>query len=252
MERLSSEDLARLIVSENSIAVEAAEAAAPQLAKAIDIVADCFLAGGRVLLVGAGTSARIAASDAAELPPTFGVDPGRFVAIVAGGAIDRAKEGAEDDLEAAKSDLARVGATTGDVLIGISASGTTPYVLAMVAEASSLGLITIGIANNPDSSLPSLADIPILLNTGAEVLTGSTRLKAGTAQKIALNAISTGAMVRAGRVTGNEMTYMTPKNEKLRGRAARIIAEQLGVDEDEARSRLESVGWDIQRALDSQ
>ena len=249
MGALSSENLARLIAGENSAAVEAAVAAAPQLAKAIDLIADCFLAGGRVLYVGAGTSARIAAADAAEMPPTFGVESDRFIAIVAGGAVQRAKEGAEDDVAAAKSDFRSVEPQGTDIAVGISASGRTPYVLAALTEARSLGLHTVGIANNRDAELLALVDVPILLDTGPEVLTGSTRLKAGTAQKIALNTISTGAMVRSGRVSGNVMTFMTPRNAKLRKRAIGIVADFLKIDSTEAVSRLEAAEWNIQDAM---
>jgi N-acetylmuramic acid 6-phosphate etherase len=241
--------LAELIADENRFAVDAVLAAQENLATAMQWVAQSFQRGGRTIYVGAGTSARIAAADAAEMPPTFGVEAGRFVALVAGAATDRAIEGAEDDAEAAVADLRSLSPTSIDAVIGISASGRTPYVLAAIQEANQAGASTIGIANNPGSPLLPEAQLGILLDTGPEVLSGSTRLKAGTAQKIALNTISTGAMVLVGRVVGNAMSHMTPKNEKLRARATGIVMDALGVPEAEAVARLESAGWDLPKAL---
>jgi N-acetylmuramic acid 6-phosphate etherase len=238
--------LAVLIAGENLQAVQAALDARDELATAMQWVADCYLGGGRTIYVGAGTSARIAAADAAEMPPTFGTVPDRFIALVAGAATDHAREGAEDDREAAAADLSALDPTPTDLVIGISASGRTPYVLAALQAAPGR---TIGIANNPDSALPRIADLAVLLDTGPEVLAGSTRLKAGTAQKIALNTISTGAMVLAGRVAGNAMSHMTPNNEKLRGRAIGIVADARGVDEATARALLEAAGWSLPEAL---
>lgn len=246
LDQMEPTALAELIAGENRVAVEATLRARDALATAMQWVADCYVAGGRTIYVGAGTSARIASADAAEMPPTFGVDPSRFVALVAGAATDRAKEGAEDDREAAIADLMALEPTEGDLVVGISASGSTPYVLSAVAAAPGR---TIGIANNPDSDLLRLADLPVLLDTGAEVLAGSTRLKAGTAQKIALNTISTGAMVLAGRVIGNAMSHMTPRNEKLRRRAIGIVATAKHLDEATARACLEAADWDLSVAL---
>lgn len=246
LDRMPPEMLAVVIAGENLQAVQAALEARDALALAMRWVAECYLAGGRTVYVGAGTSARIAAADAAEMPPTFGVEADRFVALVAGAAADRAREGAEDDREAAAAEVAALDLKPTDLLIGISASGSTPYVLAAVGAA---GTRTIGIANNPDSELLRLANLAVLLDTGPEVLAGSTRLKAGTAQKIALNTISTGAMVLAGRVVGNAMSHMTPKNEKLRRRAIGIVAEARGVGEAEALALLEASDWNLPAAL---
>ena len=246
LDRMSSTQLAKLLIEENSVAVSAAVASHSQIAQAIEWVAKAFREGGRVIYVGAGTSGRIAASDAAEMPPTFGVEPGRFVALIAGAAIDAAKEGAEDDTDAAHRELMALDPKDPDLVIGISASGRTPYVLTAIQAASTR---TIGIANNPSSPLLAISDLGVLLDTGPEVLTGSTRLKAGTAQKIALNAISTGAMILAGRVQGNQMSHMTPTNEKLRRRAVSIVATTFAVSEDEAAERLEAAGWDLPAAL---
>jgi N-acetylmuramic acid 6-phosphate etherase len=246
LDRMSSTQLAKLLTEENAVAVSATVAAHSQIAQAVEWVAKTFRDGGRVIYVGAGTSGRIAASDAAEMPPTFGVDRGRFIALIAGTAIDTAKEGAEDDTDAAHRELLALNPKDPDLVIGISASGRTPYVLTAIQAASTR---TIGIANNPGSPLLSLADLGILLDTGPEVLAGSTRLKAGTAQKIALNAISTGAMILVGRVQGNRMSHMTPTNEKLRRRAVSIVAAACAVSEEEATKRLETSGWDLPTAL---
>lgn len=248
LDRMPPEMLAVVIASENLQSVQAALDAWDALATAMEWVAECYLAGGRTIYVGAGTSARIAAADAAEMPPTFGVEPDRFVALVAGSATDRAKEGAEDDREAAVADLSALNLTPIDLVIGISASGRTPYVLAAVGAAATR---TIGIANNPDSELLKIADLALLLDTGPEVLAGSTRLKAGTAQKIALNTISTGAMVLAGRVAGNEMSHMTPKNEKLRHRAIGIVAAARGIGSDEAKNLLQAAEWNLPQVLEN-
>lgn len=242
LDRMSPTQLAKVIAGENSVAVSAALAAQSQLAQAIEWVAKTFQAGGRIVYVGAGTSARIAAADVAEMPPTFGVEPGRFVVLVAGNAGDHAVEGAEDDTTAAHRDLLALHLEERDLVIGISASGRTPYVLTAIQAAPTR---TIGIANNVGSPLLNISDLSILLDTGPEVLTGSTRLKAGTAQKIALNTISTGAMVLVGRVSGNSMSHMTPKNEKLRRRAVGIAAKRLGISEDLATAQLEKSGWDL-------
>ncbi|MEO7453166.1 MAG: N-acetylmuramic acid 6-phosphate etherase [Fimbriimonadales bacterium] len=249
LDQMSASDLAKVIAGENAVAVGAALAAHEGLAKAIEWVAEAFQAGGRTVYVGAGTSARIAAADAAEMPPTFGVEPGRFLAIVAGNAATQAVEGAEDDTEAAQRAIDDLAIETRDVVIGISASGRTPFVIAAITAAKTR---TIGIANNPNSPLLEAADLGILLDTGPEVLTGSTRLKAGTAQKIALNTISTGAMVLAGRVRGNAMSHMTPKNDKLRARAIRIVSTSLGISESDASKKLENANWDLPKALASE
>jgi N-acetylmuramic acid 6-phosphate etherase len=248
LDKMTPDELAKVIAGENAIAVSATLAAHKDLATAIEWVAEAFLAGGRIIYVGAGTSARIAAADAAEMPPTFGVEPGRFIAVVAGNAATQAVEGAEDDTAAAEREMAALDLQPADIVIGISASGRTPFVLAALAASETR---TIGIANNPGSPLLSVADHAILLDTGPEVLAGSTRLNAGTAQKIALNTISTGAMVLAGRVRGNAMSHMTPKNEKLRQRAVGIVASALGIPDEEALHRLEDAGWNLPAALEA-
>jgi N-acetylmuramic acid 6-phosphate etherase len=248
LDETDPEEIARLFALEAAEAARAVESAAPFLAEAMRAVADCFSRGGNVIYAGAGTSGRLAAMDAAEMPPTFGVDSARFHALIAGSADRAAKEASEDDTAQAIADFDSV--MSGNcVVIGVSASGTTPYVLEVVREANKRGLVTIGIANNPDTPLLEAAKIAILLDTGPEVLAGSTRLKAGTAQKVALNAISTGAMALAGRIRGHDMTHMKPLNAKLRRRAIAIVARQLGVPEADAEERLLMANWSLPDAL---
>jgi N-acetylmuramic acid 6-phosphate etherase len=187
------------------------------------------------------------------MPPTFGIDPDRFVAIVSGGptATGRAVEDAEDDEVAAIQTLNNLGLKAGDILIGLAASGTTPFVLSAVNHARQKGVWTCGIANNPNTPLLEEADLGILLDTGPEVLTGSTRLKAGTAQKLALNRISTGAMVLNGKVIENLMVDVKANNAKLRDRCVRIVCELSNATADEAKIALEEAHWNIRLALDS-
>jgi N-acetylmuramic acid 6-phosphate etherase len=225
-------ELARTLVEGHRAAVDAAAAAASDLGRAIDAVAAALRAGRRVFIVGAGTSGRLGVLDAAELPPTFGVDPELVRARIAGGdaALRRAVEGAEDDVVAGAAAVADTGA--GDVVIGLSASGGAPFVLAALAAARARGAVTIGIANTADSPLGAQAEIGIVLATGAEPIAGSTRLRAGTAQKIALNTISTGAMIRLGKTYGNRMIDVVATNAKLRARALRLVREFAGGEVD--------------------
>lgn len=240
-------ELARTLVEAHRAAVEAAAAAAPDLARAIAAVALALETGGRIFLLGAGTSGRLAVLDAAELPPTFGVDPNLVQARIAGGdaALRHAVEGAEDDVAAGAAAGADIRA--GDVAIGLSASGGAPFVLAALAAARANGGLTIGIANSAGSALTWNADIGIVLATGAEPIAGSTRMKAGTAQKIALNTISTGAMIRLGKTYGNLMVDVVATNAKLRERALRLVRE-LGGDVDAA-ALLEAAGGRVKTAV---
>lgn len=225
---LSTGDLARLLVAGQRGALDAVAAVTGDLARAIDAVASAFVNGGRVRALGAGTSGRLAVLDAAELPPTFGVDPERIDARIAGGdaALRQAVEGAEDD--AAAGVAAVDGFDARDVVIGLSASGGAPYVCAALRAARANGVLTIALVNAPQSPLLAEATIGIVLATGAEPIAGSTRMKAGTAQKIALNTISTGAMIRAGKTYRNLMVDVRASNEKLRARAERLVRSIAG------------------------
>lgn len=227
------------------------------IARAAEALAARLSAGGRVLYAGAGTSGRLAALDAAELPPTFGTDPFRVKALMAGGpkALLVAVEGAEDDEAAAAADLRAEALSAKDAVVGIAASGRTPYVLAAVREARRLGAFTVGLATTAGSPLLSETDIGILADVGPEVLTGSTRLKAGTATKMILNLLSTAVMDRLGlvvEVPGEnrwEMAAMRPTNAKLKLRAVRIVKDLVAVPEPRAGELLERAGWDLPVAL---
>lgn len=243
LERILEED-ARVPAAVHA-ALDALTAACLRLHAVLDV-------GGRWINVGAGTSGRLGLLDAAEIPPTFGLDPSRVQAVIAGGdpALRRAVEGAEDDAAAARADLAEIGLCEGDALVALSASGVTPYTRAAAEYAREIGAATIAITCSPDSPLAEAVEIPIACVVGAEAVTGSTRLKGGLAQKMVLHALSTAVMVRLGRVRGNLMTSLTPVNDKLRERAVGIVAELAGCTAEEAASALESSDGSIERALE--
>lgn len=247
IDRLDDLALARLLVETHRGAVDAALAVADAIASAIAIVADTLERGGRVAVIGAGTSGRLAVLDAAELPPTFGLEPGRVEGWIAGGdaALRRAVEGAEDDAVAGAQTGAALDA--GDVAIGVSASGGAPFVRAALQTARERGARTIAIVNAAQSGLADGADVAIVAQTGAEPIAGSTRLRAGTAQKIILNAISTGAMVRLGKTYGNLMVDVVATNAKLRARSERLVAE-LGPSDDPA-ALLLAAGVSVKTAI---
>lgn len=236
LDEMSVEEILYLMNQEDRRVTEAVAQALPQIAEAVGLMVGAWRSGGRWIYVGAGTSGRIAALDAAECQPTFGVPPDRVVALIAGGeaALTRSVEGAEDDLSAAVKDLEDSGLDPGDIVVGLAASGRTPYVVAAVRHASELGCATVGISNNSGSELGAAADVCIELITGAEVLTGSTRLKAGTSEKLVLNMLSTAAFIRLDKVYENFMVDLQAGNEKLRDRSRRIVREAAGVTEDEA------------------
>jgi N-acetylmuramic acid 6-phosphate etherase len=226
-------------------------AARAALADAVRLGAEALRRGGRLVYVGAGSPGRLAALDAAECPPTFGIAPDRVIAVLAGGseADRRAIEGAEDDAAAAARDLAGVRPGPDDLVVGITASGRTPYVLAALDAAREAGAPTVAIVNNSGSPAAARADVAVELLTGPEVLSGSTRLKAGTSQKIALNVLSTAAMVANGKTYGAWMVDVVASNEKLRRRARRILRQAAGVDDDTALALLEESGWRTKPAL---
>lgn len=248
---MSACEIVRLMNEEDYIVLRAMQAAEEKLALAAEKVAGTFKKGGRIVYVGAGTSGRIAALDAAEMEPTFGVEEGRFVALQAGGAhaLARSIEDAEDDEYLAIRDINALELSRKDIVVGISASGRTPYVLAAVHHAKRKGIWTCGIANVRQSPLLEISSLAILLDTGPEVLTGSTRLKAGTSQKLVLNAISTAAMVLCGKVIENLMVDVLPKNSKLKARCVRILREVTTLTEEEALQCLEKHQWDVRAAL---
>jgi N-acetylmuramic acid 6-phosphate etherase len=250
---MSAREIVRLMDEEEQYVLKALQAAEVPIALAAEKVAEAYKSGGRIIYVGAGTSGRVATMDAAEMPPTFGVEPNRFIALIAGGpdAGTAAIEDAEDDSHAGIVALNALGLSGKDIVIGIAASGTTPFVVAAVTHAQQKGVWTAGIANNRNAPLLDAADLGILLDTGPEVLTGSTRLKAGTAQKLVLNRISTTAMVLSGKVIENLMIDVKAKNQKLKDRCARIVCDLSTATRDEAYQLLEQKDWNIRRVLET-
>lgn len=244
-------DVVALMDDAEDCTLAAVRAAAPAVAAAAERVAQCFAGGGRTVLLGSGTSGRIALGEVAELPPTFGIGADRFVTLGAGGRSlgAAAITASEDDIDAARRALAKLGIGPGDAIIGLAASGTTPFVVAGIDAGNSAGAWTCGIANNPGTPVLERAVHAILLDTGPEVLTGSTRLQAGTAQKLALNRITTAAMVRCGRVVENHMVDVVVTIDKLRDRAVRIVGDLCDIAPDIARARLERAGWSVRDAL---
>ena len=219
--------------------------------KAVDEIAARLAQGGRLFYTGTGTSGRLGVLDASECPPTFGVSPELVQGVIAGGydACYRAVEASEDDAGAGAADLKARGFGAGDALVGIAASGRTPYTVGAVKFARELGAFTVALTCVPGSAITEAAELSIVPVVGPEVLTGSSRLKAGTAQKMVLNMISTGTMVRLGYVSGNRMSNLQPKNIKLRERAVRIVMAETGVDEETAEAALEDSKWNMQSAL---
>ena len=235
LDQMATGDLVRVLASEQRAAVDAVVAEDRALAAAVDEIARRLSRGGRLHYAGAGTSGRLGFLDASEMPPTFGTDPSLVCAHIAGGigALTRAVEGAEDDAEAGAREM-RDHVQPGDALVGVSASGGAPYVLGAIRAAREIGAWTLGVANSAGSPLPKAADLGIVLATGPEPLTGSTRLKAGTSQKILLNTLSTAVMVRLGKVYDNLMVDVVATNAKLRKRAQRLVMALTGADERRA------------------
>jgi N-acetylmuramic acid 6-phosphate etherase len=225
----------------------------PQITKLVDALAERFEKGGRLFYIGAGTSGRLGILDASEIPPTFGMPHERVIGLIAGGdsAIRKAVEFAEDDMKQAWLDLKEHDISEIDVVVGIAASGTTPYVIGGLQDAKTHGLLTAAITNNPGSPLATVADIPIEVNVGPEFVTGSTRMKSGTSQKLVLNMISTALMIKIGRVKGNKMVNMQLSNTKLVDRGTRYLVEGLGIDYDQAEVLLKKHG-SVKKALDAE
>lgn len=243
--------LVRLINAEDARVAGAVAAAEGAIARGIDMVAERLAAGGRLIYIGAGTSGRLGVLDAAECPPTFGTPPGLVVGLIAGGhtALTTAVEGAEDRPELAVQDLDRVGISAADVVVGIATSGRTPYVLGGLAHARARGSATIGLACTPEPELARVADEVIILEVGPEIIAGSTRLKAGTATKMVLNMLTTGAMVRLGKTYGNLMVDLKATNGKLLVRSRRLVALLAGVTEAEAEELLAQCDGELKTAV---
>jgi len=252
LEKLSARELVELFVDEEKFVHDALQEATIDLARAIEIIAAALHDGGRLFYVGAGSSGRIGVLDASEIPPTFGASPELVQALIAGGAtaLHRSVEGEEDEQSTGALALNARGIKHTDVVVGITASGRTPFVVGALARAKSIGAKAVLLTCNPASLQTGVADLVINLAVGPEILTGSTRLKAGTATKVALNIISTGAMVALGKVRGNLMIDLHASNSKLRDRATRLVAQLSGSDYASARQQLEKNGWDLRAVVD--
>jgi len=251
IDALPTEAVLRIINAEDRKVAQAVEREIPAIAQAVDAIVAAFEHGGRLFYIGAGTSGRLGVLDASECPPTFGASPEMIQGIIAGGetALSHATETTEDDPSAGVRDLAARGFGSSDVLVGLAASGRTPYVLGAVAEAKRLGAVTVGISCTPDSELARAVQIPIAPLVGPEVVAGSTRMKAGTAQKMVLNMLSTGAFIRLGYVYGNLMVNVQPKNAKLVDRARGIVARKAGVPYERAAELLAEAGNKVSTAI---
>ncbi len=252
LEQLDTTSILSKMNEEDQKVADAVAEVIPQITQLVDALTTRFLDGGRLFYIGAGTSGRLGILDASEIPPTFGMPHERVVGLIAGGdtAIRKAVENAEDDTVQAWKDLMVHKITDVDTVVGIAASGTTPYVLGGIADAKKNGILTAGITNNPGSPLAEAADIPIAVNVGPEFVTGSTRMKSGTSQKLVLNMISTALMIKIGRVKGNKMVNMQLSNSKLVDRGTRYVMEGLGIEYIEAKQLLNTYG-SVRKAIES-
>ena len=253
IDKMSTIDMVSVIAEEFYESVRAVEREKEHIAQAVDLIAGSIAAGGRLFFIGAGTSGRLGVLDAAECPPTFGVSPDLVNGIIAGGrnCMFAASENAEDGEAAGRRDIREHGVTEKDVVVGISVAGGAAYVACALNEAKNIGAGTVALTCNEGSLIEKESDICICTDTGAEVITGSTRMKAGTAHKMVLNILTTGAMVKNGKVYENLMINLKPSNIKLRARVIRITKDIIGCDEEKAVSLLEENGWSIRAAVES-
>lgn len=251
IDQLSTYDMVKLMNQEDHQVPDAVGRELEHIAQAVDAIYEALSTGGRLIYTGCGTSGRLGILDAVECPPTYSTDPDLVVGLIAGGvpAIFRAAEGAEDDRSQGAADLKEIQFSPKDILVGIAASGRTPYVLGAVEYARSLGARTVAVSCCPGSQLDRAADIGIAVDVGPEVVTGSTRMKSGTAQKMVLNMLSTGTMIKLGKVYGNLMVDVKPSNEKLVRRCVRIVREAAGVSEEEAVRLLEQCSYSPKTAI---
>jgi len=251
LDTLTPDEIVEMMILDNRNVLAAVQREKSRIARASELVADAVLSGGRLIFVGAGTSGRLGVLEAAELPPTFGIDPAKAHAIMAGGAaaVHRAKEGVEDDYDEGERTMRAMRPVRKDVVIGISASGITPFVKGAVTRARTAKVPIIGITCDPGSELKDLANVAIVLTVGPEVIAGSTRLKAGTATKVVLNMLTTAAMVRAGKTYGNLMVDVKSNSDKLRDRARRIVGMVTGLDYDAADTLLKRANWNVKAAI---
>jgi len=252
IDKMTTIEMVSVMAKENYRAVQAVEEAREQIALAVDAIAASFAKGGRLFFVGAGTSGRLGVLDASECPPTFGVDPSMVNGIMAGGdkCVIHAGEGNEDSYEDGCRDLTQRGVKAGDAVVGVSVAGGAQYVVGALQTARKCGAVTIALTCNENSAIEKESDITIITDTGAEVIAGSTRLKAGTAHKMVLNMLTTCSMVKTGKVYENMMVNLKPTNVKLKDRVIRIVCEILGCDRGEAVARLEANDWNIRSAVE--
>ena len=251
LDSLPLSDIVRLMNEEDALVSVAVADVIPQVVEAVTGIVARLGGGGRLFYIGTGTSGRLGVLDASECPPTFGVSPDLVQAVIAGGyeACFRAVEASEDDTEAAQQDLKARGFAKQDALVGIAASGQTPYTVGAVSYARTIGAFTVALTCVPGSPITQDANVSIVPVVGPEVITGSTRLKAGTAQKLVLNMLSTATLVKLGYVSGNRMSNLMPRNTKLRARSVRVFSAETGSDEETARAALERAGRDLRVAL---
>ncbi|MGP3754143.1 N-acetylmuramic acid 6-phosphate etherase [Streptomyces sp. LamerLS-316] len=251
IDQLPTREIARIMNGEDATVPAAVAEKLPQIAAAIDATAERMARGGRLVYAGAGTAGRLGVLDASECPPTFNTDPSEVIGLIAGGpsAMVKAVEGAEDSKELAAADLDALGLTADDTVVGISASGRTPYAIGAVEHARTKGALTLGLSCNADSALAAAAEHGLEIVVGPELLTGSTRLKAGTAQKLVLNMISTITMIRLGKTYGNLMVDVRASNEKLRARSRRIVSLATGAGDEEIEAALAATDGEVKNAI---
>ncbi|MET9590660.1 N-acetylmuramic acid 6-phosphate etherase [Streptomyces sp. NPDC006516] len=251
IDQLPTQEIARIMNGEDTTVPAAVAEKLPQISAAIDATAERMARGGRLIYAGAGTAGRLGVLDASECPPTFNTDPSEVVGLIAGGpsAMVKAVEGAEDSKELAAADLDELGLTAEDTVVGISASGRTPYAIGAVEHARAQGALTIGLSCNADSALAAAAEHGLEIVVGPELLTGSTRLKAGTAQKLVLNMLSTITMIRLGKTYGNLMVDVRASNEKLRARSRRIVSLATGASDEEIEVALAATDGEVKNAI---
>lgn len=251
IDKMDTISMLKLIHTENANSVRAVEAALEQIATVCDLVAERISRGGRIIYIGAGTSGRLGVMDAAECPPTYGVSKDMVVGIIAGGdsCLRSAAEAQEDDPYAGQTDLKKYDLTENDIVIGLSASGGAAYVVGALEYANQIGAVTVSLTSNWNTPMEQVAQYNIVTDTGPEVITGSTRMKSGNAQKMVLNMISTAAMVKTGKVYENLMINLKPSNQKLRNRMIRIVCEIMNCTDEMAENMLAEHNWDIRRIV---
>lgn len=252
IDKMTSYEMMEVISRENFNAAKAVDEALPQIAEAVEKISERINKGGRLFYIGCGTSGRLGILDASECPPTYGVSPDMVIGLISGGdkAIRNAVENAEDNFEAGQRDIGVYNLTELDSIVGISVAGGAQYVIGALELAKEKGALTVGLTCNEGCKISQLVDVSIITDTGAEVITGSSRMKAGTAHKMVLNMISTGIMIKYGRVYENFMIYVKPMNVKLRDRMIRIVSEIANVGYEEAERRLEANNWEIKDAVE--